>query len=86
LHADHRYYDPVGLPLPSARFQSPLGPVRRTTPARVVLGGPIIRPATAGAVGVGGARTARANWTPPVSNGGLAINGYVVTAFRINAA
>jgi hypothetical protein len=45
---------------------------------------PVISPANPGAIG--GAITARANWAPPLSNGGSAINGYVVTALRINAA
>ena len=53
------------------------------TPATVP-GAALIAAANPGAIG--GTITATANWTPPVSNGGLAINGYVVTALRINAA
>jgi titin len=53
-------------------------------PATTVPGAPVISPANPGAIG--GAITARANWAPPLSNGGSAINGYVVTALRINAA
>ena len=53
------------------------------TPATLP-GAAVIASANPGAVG--GTITATANWTPPVSNGGLAINGYVVTALHINAA
>jgi titin len=35
---------------------------------------------------VGGAITALARWTTPAANGGAFINGYVVTALRMNAA
>jgi len=45
---------------------------------------PVIAPANPGTVG--GAITARANWTPPASNGGSAVNGYVVIAQRISGA
>jgi hypothetical protein len=51
-------------------------------PARVPAR-PVIAVASPGAVG--GAVTAVARWAPPVSNGGLVVNGYVVTAMRINA-
>jgi hypothetical protein len=50
-----------------------------TLPSTVVIG-------TASSGAIGGALTATARWTPPASNGGLAINGYVVSALRINAA
>jgi hypothetical protein len=53
------------------------------TPSNVP-GAPVIRTASSGVVG--GKITAVARWTPPVSNGGSAINGYVVTALRVNAA
>jgi Ca2+-binding RTX toxin-like protein len=53
------------------------------TPARVP-GAARIGAATSGLAG--GVINATARWTPPVSNGGSAINGYVVTALRINAA
>jgi hypothetical protein len=53
------------------------------TPARVPFA-PRIGIASPGAVG--GAVTALARWGAPVSNGGLAVNGYVVTALRLNAA
>jgi hypothetical protein len=52
------------------------------TPATLP-GAPRIALANPGAVG--GTITARANWTPPASSGGLAINGYVVTALRMSA-
>ena len=44
---------------------------------------PLIGIASSGAVG--GRATALARWRAPVSNGGLAVNGYVVTALRLNA-
>jgi hypothetical protein len=47
-------------------------------------GTPVIRTASAGVAG--GKITATARWTPPKSNGGLAINGYVVTVRRMNTA
>jgi Ca2+-binding RTX toxin-like protein len=53
------------------------------TPARVPFA-PHMGIASPGAVG--GAVTALARWGAPVSNGGLAVNGYVVTALRLNAA
>jgi hypothetical protein len=52
------------------------------TPATVP-GAPRIGTASPGAAG--GALTAVARWTAPVSTGGSAINGYVVTAMRMNA-
>jgi hypothetical protein len=52
------------------------------TPARVP-SAPGIGAASPGAVG--GRATALARWRAPVSNGGLAVNGYVVTALRLNA-
>ncbi|MEP6817871.1 MAG: fibronectin type III domain-containing protein, partial [Marmoricola sp.] len=52
------------------------------TPATVP-GAPVIGRASSGAAR--GVINATARWTPPGSNGGLAINGYVVTALRINA-
>jgi hypothetical protein len=52
------------------------------TPATLP-GAPLIGAANPGALG--GTITARANWTPPASSGGLAINGYVVTALRMSA-
>jgi len=59
-------------------FSNPSNTMRpATTP-----GAPIIRAAAYGTAG--GALTATATWLPPVSNGGDAINGYVVTALRIN--
>ncbi len=47
-------------------------------------GAPVIGTAASGTPG--GVITALARWTPPASNGGLAINGYVVVALRLNAA
>ena len=52
------------------------------TPARVPTA-PGMGIASSGAVG--GRATALARWRAPVSNGGLAVNGYVVTALRLNA-
>jgi Ca2+-binding RTX toxin-like protein len=52
------------------------------TPARVPTA-PGIGVSSPGAVG--GRATALARWRGPVSNGGLAVNGYVVTAVRLNA-
>jgi manganese oxidase len=52
------------------------------TPATLP-GAPLIGAANPGTLG--GTITARANWTPPASNGGLAVNGYVVTALRMSA-
>jgi len=49
-----------------------------------VPGAPVIGVAASGAAG--GTRTALARWRAPLSSGGLAVNGYVVTALRINAA
>jgi len=51
---------------------------------RTTSSAPVIRTATRGAIG--GRITATARWTTPQSNGGLAVNGYVVTALRMNAA
>jgi len=51
-------------------------------PARVP-SAPIIGTALPGAVG--GRVTALARWRASLSNGGLAVNGYVVTALRFNA-
>jgi hypothetical protein len=53
------------------------------TPASVP-GAPGIGVATSGVTG--GTITALARWRAPLSNGGLAVNGYVVTAVRFNAA
>jgi hypothetical protein len=44
---------------------------------------PVIGLASPGVAG--GSITALARWQPPVSNGGSAVNGYLVTAMRINA-
>ncbi|MDQ1537802.1 MAG: hypothetical protein QOE58_2195, partial [Actinomycetota bacterium] len=53
------------------------------TPMKVP-GAPVIGRAGPGAPG--GPVNALARWTPPVSNGGSAINGYLVNALRMNAA
>jgi len=53
------------------------------TPASVP-GAPVIGVAASGVAG--GTITALARWRAPLSSGGLAVNGYVVTALRINAA
>jgi hypothetical protein len=49
-----------------------------------VPGAPVIGTASSGAAG--GAVTATANWTPPTTNGGSAVTGYVVRALRMSAA
>jgi Fibronectin type III domain len=54
------------------------------TPATTAPGAPVIGTSSPGAVG--GVVNATARWTPPVSNGGVAIDGYVVTALRVDAA
>jgi len=53
------------------------------TPARAP-GAPVIGNASSGVAG--GTINAVARWTSPLSNGGSAINGYLVTALRFNAA
>jgi hypothetical protein len=50
---------------------------------RTVPGAPVIGTATSGTPG--GTITALARWAPPASDGGAAINGYVVTALRMSA-
>jgi FtsP/CotA-like multicopper oxidase with cupredoxin domain len=51
---------------------------------RTVPGAAVIGAAQSGAAG--GSVTAFARWTPPASNGGAAIDGYVVYALRVNSA
>lgn len=55
----------------------------RVTPLLSTPGAAVIQRANPGARG--GAITAKANWTPPASTGGSAINGYQVTALRLSA-
>jgi hypothetical protein len=66
----------VGIGAPSALSAA-------VTPAKAP-GAPVIRTASSGVAR--GVINAVARWTPPASNGGAAINGYVVTALRLNAA
>ena len=61
---------PVALPPPPA-------------PPTALPGPPVIGPAAPGIIG--GAITATARWTPPLSNGGYPITGYVVVARRMSS-
>ena len=62
----------------------PFSPASNVVTPRTTPSAPMIGIASRGAIG--GAITAVARWTPPSSSGGSAVNGYVVTALRINAA
>ncbi|MGV8909696.1 MAG: peroxidase family protein [Propionicimonas sp.] len=66
----------VGTGLFSAR-SNPVTPARAPS-------APLIQTSWSGVAR--GPVNAVARWSPPVSNGGLVINGYVVTAYRLNAA
>jgi hypothetical protein len=68
----------VGAGPPSARSNAVVAGAVATVP-----GAPGIGNATQGAAG--GARTAIARWTAPVSSGGSAITGYRVTALRMSS-